>query len=204
MGRWWRKIDVCRSARFRHFTKSNQRASKKNNSRSSDLSGQGESALRRTCKWRSWHWNRQGYFRQRYSHGMAHQEITRAFICRLTQYHTSYKALYDKKYFIALPVHVMLFKAYPTYICFLSHIYLFLKEHIFPMTYSVQQHIILNNKFSSTTYFFIQHVCLIRHTGLTTYVCFWITYICHWNSLHVAHLMSLIDCSLESLHRPNL
>jgi len=37
-------------ARRRHFTRSNQRASKKNNSRSSDISGQSESASRRTCK----------------------------------------------------------------------------------------------------------------------------------------------------------
>jgi len=34
----------------RHFSRSNQRAPKENNSRSSDVSGQGESAWRRTCK----------------------------------------------------------------------------------------------------------------------------------------------------------
>jgi len=34
----------------RHFTGSNRRTPKKNNSRSSDVSGQGESASRRTCK----------------------------------------------------------------------------------------------------------------------------------------------------------
>ena len=38
------KSDVSRSARRRHFTRCNQRAPKKNNSWSSDVSGQGESA----------------------------------------------------------------------------------------------------------------------------------------------------------------
>jgi len=55
MGRWRLKSDVSRSARRRHFTGSNWRAPKKNNSRSSDVSGQGESASNRTCKWRSRH-----------------------------------------------------------------------------------------------------------------------------------------------------
>ena len=45
-----RKSDVSRSARRRHFTGSNRRAPKKNNSRSSDVSGQGESASNRICK----------------------------------------------------------------------------------------------------------------------------------------------------------
>jgi len=63
MGRWRRKSDVSRSARRSYFTGCNQRAPKKNNSRSSDVSGQGESASRRTCKWRSQHSSRQGYFR---------------------------------------------------------------------------------------------------------------------------------------------
>jgi len=38
MGRWRRKSDVSRSARRRHFARSNRRAPKKNNSRSSDIS----------------------------------------------------------------------------------------------------------------------------------------------------------------------
>ena len=60
-----------------------------------------------------------------------HQKIKRVFICRLTQHYMKYKALYDIKYIIKLSAHVMLFKAYSTYICFLSDIYMFLKEHIF-------------------------------------------------------------------------
>jgi len=39
----------------------------------------------------------------------------------------------------------MLFKSYPTYICFLSDIYMFLKEHIFSM---------FNNILYKTKYFF--------------------------------------------------
>jgi len=42
--------DVSRSARHRHFMESNRRAPRKNNSRNSDVSGQSESASRRTCK----------------------------------------------------------------------------------------------------------------------------------------------------------
>ena len=61
-------------ARRRHFIGSNRRASKKDNSRSSDVSGQHESASRRTCKRRRRHPSRQGYFRQRCSHGMARQD----------------------------------------------------------------------------------------------------------------------------------
>ena len=72
MGRWRRESDVSKSARRRHFIGSNQRALKKNNSRS-DVSDQCESASRRTCKWKSWHPSRQGYFRQKCSHGMARQ-----------------------------------------------------------------------------------------------------------------------------------
>jgi len=46
----WQESDVSRSARRNHFIGSNRRALKKNNSRSSDVFGQGESASRRTCK----------------------------------------------------------------------------------------------------------------------------------------------------------
>ena len=46
----WVEIDVSRSARRRHFTRSNQRTPKKNNRKSRDISCQGESASRRTCK----------------------------------------------------------------------------------------------------------------------------------------------------------
>ena len=45
-----RKSDVCRSARRKYFTGSNRRAPKKNSSRSSDVSGKGESASSRSCK----------------------------------------------------------------------------------------------------------------------------------------------------------
>ena len=62
MGRGRRKSDISKSARRRHFIGSNRRAPKKNNSRNSDVAGQGESASRRTCKWRSQHPGRQGYF----------------------------------------------------------------------------------------------------------------------------------------------
>jgi len=64
------KCDVSRSARRRHFTGSNWGAPKKKNSRSIDISGQGESASRRTCKCRSRHSSRQGNFKQRCSHGI--------------------------------------------------------------------------------------------------------------------------------------
>jgi len=50
MGRRRRKSDVSRSTRRRHFTGSNRRALKKNNSRSSDVIGQSESTSRSTCK----------------------------------------------------------------------------------------------------------------------------------------------------------
>ena len=46
-GRWRRESDISRSARRRHCIGSNRRSSKKNNSRSSDISSQGESASRR-------------------------------------------------------------------------------------------------------------------------------------------------------------
>jgi len=54
-GRRRRDSDNSRSARCRHFIGSNRRASKKNNSRSSDVSGQGECASRKTFKWGSRH-----------------------------------------------------------------------------------------------------------------------------------------------------
>jgi len=88
MGRWRRKGDISRSTRRRHFNRSNWRVLNKNNSRSSDVSGhwQGESALRRTCKWKSWHPSRQGYFRQRCSHGIARQDKSSSFhMARVSQ-----------------------------------------------------------------------------------------------------------------------
>jgi len=50
LGRRRRESDVSGSARRRHFTRSTRRAPKKNNSRSSEVSGQVESASRRFCK----------------------------------------------------------------------------------------------------------------------------------------------------------
>jgi len=54
--------------------------------------------------------------------GVCHQKITRVFICRLRKNCMSNKVLYDIEYFTTLCVVVMLFEAYPTYICFLSDI----------------------------------------------------------------------------------
>ena len=48
----------------------------------------------------------------------------------------SYKALYDIKYLLTLSALVMLFKAYPTYICFLSDILCFLKNIFFKRHFS--------------------------------------------------------------------
>jgi len=79
MGRRRPKRDVNRSTRRRHFTGSNRKAPKKNNSRSSDVSGQSESASRRTCKWRSPHLSRQGYFKHRCSLGTARQDKSSCF-----------------------------------------------------------------------------------------------------------------------------
>jgi len=76
-------------------------------------------------------------------------------ICRIRPY-TTYVC------FITLCVVAMLFEAYSTYNCFLSDIHMFLKEHIFQTTYSVQQHIMLNNIIFSITY-----------------ICFYSAYICH-------------------------
>jgi len=75
IGRWRRKSDVSKSTRHRHFTSSNRRAPKRNNSRRSDTSWQGESASRRTCERRTCgrHPSRQGYFRQRCSHEIVRQ-----------------------------------------------------------------------------------------------------------------------------------
>ena len=76
MGRRRQKSDVSRSARRRHFAGSNQRAPKKKNSRSSDVSGQsqahrGELAA---ANQRRRHPSRQGNFKQRFYHGMAQQD----------------------------------------------------------------------------------------------------------------------------------
>ena len=67
-----------------------------------------------------------------------HRKITRAFIWRLTEHNMSYKTLYDIKYFLTLSALVMMFKAYLTYICFLSVILCFLKNMFF------KQHIFLS------------------------------------------------------------
>jgi len=48
-----RKGNVSRSTRHRHFIGSYRESPKRYNSRSSDVSGQKESALRRTCRRRS-------------------------------------------------------------------------------------------------------------------------------------------------------
>ena len=74
MGRRRWKSDGNRNTRRRHFTGSNRRALKKTNSRSSKVSGQGESALRRACKCRSRYPSRLGYFKQRNSHGIARKD----------------------------------------------------------------------------------------------------------------------------------
>ena len=79
IGRWRRKIDVSTSARRRHFNASNWRAPKKNSSSSSNVSGQGESTLRRTCKWKSQHPSRPGYFSTRFWHGMARKDKSESF-----------------------------------------------------------------------------------------------------------------------------
>ena len=79
IGQCRRESVVTRSARRRHFTRSSRRAPKKNNSRSSDVSAQGESASRRTCKRRSRHRSRPGNFRQRSFHGMARQDKSSSF-----------------------------------------------------------------------------------------------------------------------------
>jgi hypothetical protein len=71
-----------------------------------------------------------------------HQKIKRVFICRSTQHYISYKALYDIKIICSCYV-----------VQSLSDIYMFLKGNIFWTTYSVQQHIILNHIFCSTTCF---------------------------------------------------
>ena len=78
IGRWRRKNNVSRSARRRYFTGSIQRAPKRINSRSSDVSGQSGSASKRTCMVKSQHPSRQGLFKQRCSHGMR-DRTNRAF-----------------------------------------------------------------------------------------------------------------------------
>ena len=83
-----------------------------------------------------------------------HQKITRIFICRLKKHHMSYKALYNIQYFITLSVVAMLFKAYPTYICFLSDMYMFLKKF--------QRHILFDNIFYETKYFLQQHTHVFK------------------------------------------
>ena len=97
MGRWRQISDVSRSARRWHFARSNQRAPKKNNSRSSDISGQCESASRRTCKWRSRHPSRQGYFRQRCSHGMSRQDKSSIFHMARASPERRYSKLWKEK-----------------------------------------------------------------------------------------------------------
>jgi len=63
-----------------------------------------------------------------------HRKITREIIWRLTGHNMSYKALYDIKYFLTLSALVMMFKTYPSYVCFLSVILCFLKN-IFLFSY---------------------------------------------------------------------
>jgi len=75
-----RTSDVGRRTRPRHFTGSNRRALKKDNSRSSNVSGQSESKPRKTCKRRSKHSSRQCYLKQKCSHGMAWQDISSLYV----------------------------------------------------------------------------------------------------------------------------
>jgi len=70
----------------------------------------------------------------------------------------SYKALYDIKYFLTLSALVMLFKAYPTRICFLSDILCFLKNIFF------KRHIFLSDIlcFLKNMFFFKQHIYVFK------------------------------------------
>jgi len=90
-----------------------------------------------------------------------HRKITRAFIWRLTEHNMSYKALYDMKCFLTLSALVMLFKAYPTYICFISDILCFLKNIFF------KRHIFLSVKL-----YFLKNIFLKRHIFLSDMLCF--------------------------------
>jgi len=100
MGRQKQKNDVIRSARCKHFTGSKRRAPKKNNSRSSDVrvSGQSESVSRRTCKWRSRHPSRQGYFKQRCAQGMARQDKSSSLLISRTSPKRRYCELWRSKF----------------------------------------------------------------------------------------------------------
>jgi len=88
-----------------------------------------------------------------------HLKITRAFVWRLTEHNMSYKALYDIKYVLTLSALVMMFQAYPTYICFLSVILCFLrniffKRHVFlSVILCFLKNIFFNDIFSYPTYY---------------------------------------------------
>ena len=73
----------------------------------------------------------------------------------------SYKALYDIKYFSTLSALVMLFKAYPSYVCFLSVILCFLKNIFF------KRHIFL-----SVILCFLKNIFFKRHIFLSVILCF--------------------------------
>ena len=99
--------------------------------------------------------------------GSCHRKITRAFIRRLTEHNMSYKALYDIKYFLTLSALVMMFKAYPTYICFLSVILCFLKNIFF------KRHIFLSDIlcFVKNIFFFKQHTYVFeKHTDVIEFI----------------------------------
>jgi len=90
-----------------------------------------------------------------------HRKITREIIWRLTEHNMSYTALYDIKYFLTLSALVMLFKAYPSYICFLSVILCFLKNIFF------KRHIFL-----SVILCFFKNLFFKRHIFLSDILCF--------------------------------
>ena len=90
-----------------------------------------------------------------------HWKITSEIIWRLTEHNMSYKALYDIKYFLTLSALVMLFKAYPSCICFLSVILCFLKKIFF------KRHIFL-----SVILCFLKNIFFKRHIFLSDILCF--------------------------------
>jgi len=85
----------------------------------------------------------------------------------------SYKALYDIKYFLTLSALVMMFKAYPTHICFLSVILCFLKNIFF------KRHIFL-----SVTLCFLKNIFFQRHIFLSDILCF-LKNILFLNNIHM-------------------
>jgi len=125
--------------------------------------------------------------------------VVRAFIRRLTEHNMSYKALYDIKYFSTLSALVMLFMAYPTYICFLSDILCFLKNILFKRHIFLSDilcflknlffkwHIFLSDIlcFLKNVFFFKQHVYVFKkHIDVIEFyrTCIWLVPL---NNIHV-------------------